>query len=344
MNSVSNKKICVYILAGGKGTRLWPFSTPETPKPFVDLGPVGRLFDATVRRAMTLSPEVVCAIAEKGLKVHCSASGASFLEEPEPKNTAPAVAIACADACRRRGEEAVVVILPADHWIPEGPDFSDTVHRLVSVCLGEKSLGVMGINPTGPETGYGYIEAGPAAGEGFRVKRFVEKPKKEDAEKMLTAGGFSWNSGMFVFPAQILKDELLRHCPGVWDAAEGWVNSGDASPYRSLKGISIDYALMEKSERVCLVPASFMWSDVGSFSSLYSLLQKDADGNACWGPGRVEACKGCLVVTRRRETLVRCLSGQAFVETAAGTLMTPLAESEGIRSGVEAILSGSDPK
>jgi mannose-1-phosphate guanylyltransferase / mannose-6-phosphate isomerase len=337
--SVNKEKIGVSIIAGGKGTRLWPLSTPAHPKPFVELGAFGSLYGATVQRAAAIGPGALMVLAEAALRPHCPADGAAFVEEPEPRNTAPAVALAGVRTLQALGEDAVAVVLPADHYIPDAPAFAETVLSLAGLCLETGSLGVMGIRPTGPETGYGYLEAGDPVGSGFHLRRFVEKPEREDAQRMLEAGNYSWNSGMFVFPVAILEREIKAHCPGMWEAAEAWVDRGDGDAYRAQPSISVDYALMEKTSKVVMVPASFRWSDVGGFKSLHELLPKDGFGNAGWGPGRVEGCTGCLVITRRPETLVRALDGTAYVETEAGTLVTPLDQAEGIRSGVEAILA-----
>jgi mannose-1-phosphate guanylyltransferase len=283
----------------------------------------------------------VVTIAEASLRSHCFGEGATFAEEPEARNTAPAVALAGVHAARALGRDAVVVVLPADHHVPDEPAFARTLLCLVDLCLKEESLGVMGIRPSGPETGYGYLESGEALPGGFRLARFVEKPGREAAQKMLDAGTFSWNSGMFVFPVAILEREMKILCPGMWEAAEAWVDRGEAAAYRSLESISVDYALMEKTSRVVMVPASFAWSDVGGFRSLHALLPKDDARNAGWGPGRSESCEGCLIITCKQETLVRALKDTAYVETDAGTLVTPLAEAEGIRAGVEAILAGA---
>lgn len=341
MNSVNSLQICIAIIAGGKGTRLWPLSTPAHPKPFVQLGAFGSLYGSTVNRARAVHPGALVAIAEASLRTFCAGEGIVFAEEPEAKNTAPAVALAGVQAVRALGRDAVVVVLPADHHIPDGPLFAETVRTLADLCQEEGSLGVMGIRPTGPETGYGYLEAGEAIRGGYRLARFVEKPDRATAQKMLDAGNFSWNSGMFVFPAALLEREMKVHCPGMWEAAEAWAHRGDAGPYRALPSISVDYALMEKTSRVVMVPAAFEWSDVGGFRSLHALLPKDGAGNAGWGPGRSEDCEGCLVITRKPETLVRALKDTAYVETDAGTLVTPLSEAEGIRAGVESILAGA---
>ena len=175
-------------------------------------------------------------------------------------------------------------------------------------------------------------------GEGFRVARFIEKPDKAKAEALLVQGNVAWNSGMFLYPLTVLRAEMALHTPGLWEAAEAWLGTKDGAPYLAAKSISVDYALMEKSSRVVLVPGRFAWSDVGTFQALHEFLPKDAAGNAGWGPGRIEGCSGCLVVTHSPRTLVRDLKGMAVVDTPDGLLTTPLQGSDGIRSGVEAIL------
>ena len=308
------------------------------PKPFVPLGAAGTLYDATLARAKALGGEVVT-VASEALKPLCEASCARVLVEPAKRNTAAAIALAACDAISRHSEEAILVVLPSDHAI-EG-DFRATVESLAGLCVGEKALGVMGIEPTGPETGYGYLEAGDAVEDGFRLKRFVEKPSREKAEAMLQSGRYAWNSGMFVFPLGVLKEEMKRHCPHIWSAAESFVERNDASAFNALGSISIDYALMEKAGKVVMMRARFSWSDVGNFASLYAVLPKDSGGNAGWGPGRAESCRNSLLITRRKETLLLGLDGMAFVETEAGTLVTPLSKSEQIREGVEAITGKS---
>lgn len=337
MNSGNSVKFVCAVLAGGAGTRLWPLSVPSCPKPFVSLGARGTLYAATLARAAALQAGV-STVASGALQSHCEAPGVSFLEEPAARNTAAAVALAAADAAARYGEGAVLVVLPSDHWI-EG-DFAGTVRALAALCLAEGALGVMGIEPTGPETGYGYLEAGEAVGLGFRLARFTEKPNRETAEAMLATGRYTWNSGMFVYPVAVLREVFSTCSPGVWEAAEAWLQQRNPTPYLSLPSISVDYAVMEKAPKVVGMRARFSWSDVGNFASIHQMLEKDAHGNSGWGPGRVEACENCLVVTRRRETLVRGLKDTAFIETEAGLLVTPLSRSEEIRSGVEAILRG----
>jgi mannose-1-phosphate guanylyltransferase/mannose-6-phosphate isomerase len=341
MNNGNSVKLFVAILAGGSGTRLWPLSPPACPKPFVPLGPLGSLYGGTVARAQALGAERVFTVGSGALKHHCEMTGVEFLEEPGARNTAPAIALAGARAWREAGGEGLLLVLPADHHIPEVEPFAQTLERLARVALAENALGVMGMSPTGPEVSYGYIEQGPPVGEGFRVARFIEKPDKAKAEALLLQGNVAWNSGMFLYPLEVLREEMALHAPGLWEAADAWLDAKDSAPYLGARSISVDYALMEKSSRVVLVPGRFAWSDVGTFQALHEFLPKDAEGNAGWGPGRIEGCSGCLVVTHSPRTLVRGLNGMAVIDTADGLLTTPLQGSDGIRSGVEAVLRHS---
>lgn len=341
MNNGNIGKIYVAILVGGSGTRLWPLSTPACPKPFVPLGPLGSLYGGTVERAKALGAARVFAVGGASVARLCHAPGVEFLEEPGARNTAPAVALAGARAWKESAGEGLLLVLPADHHIPDLEPFTATVRQLARAAVSAEALGVMGMAPTGPEVSYGYIEQGSPAGEGFGVARFIEKPTRAKAEALLAQGNVYWNSGMFLYPLRVLREELAAHAPGLWEASEAWLEWAEPDPYLAAEKISVDYALMEKSSRVVMVPGRFAWSDVGTFSALYEFLPKDAAGNAGWGPGRVEDCQGCLVVTRTPRALVRGLSGMAVIETDGGLLVTELCGSEGIRAGVEEILRGT---
>jgi mannose-1-phosphate guanylyltransferase len=327
------------ILVGGAGTRLWPLSTARCPKPFVPLGELGTLFAGTVSRARALGARAVASVGAPHFLPWCTGdSGASFLAEPLARNTGPAVALAGAWAFKESKGEGCLFVLPSDHLIEEVEAFRTVALELAQACMSQSRLGVLGIRPTGPETGYGYLLQGEAAGPAYLVERFIEKPGRARAEELLREGRCAWNSGMFCLPLAALREEMAVHCPGYWEAAEAWLHRGDPVPYQALPSLSLDYALMEKTTRILMVPAGFRWSDLGTFRSLHQALAQDDRGNAGWGPGRVEECTGCLIITRRPQTLVRGLSGMAVVETDEGLVVTPLSESEGIRSGVEAIL------
>jgi len=334
-NSGVTFSLVAAILAGGSGTRLWPLSTPARPKPFVRLGPLGSLYGSTVRRARRLGARTVHAVGAEPLRRLCRAPGVSFLPEPAPRNTGPAVALAAVQAWKEAGPGALLLVLPADHRIGDEGAFARAVLQLADLCRREQVLGVMVVEPEGPSTAYGYVVPGQRLGDGFRVLHFVEKPSREKAEGLLREGA-GWNSGMFLLPVGLLREEMGRHCPGFWEAAEAWVERGEAKPYLGLPSISVDYALMERTACAAGIPARFPWSDVGTFSALHALLPRDAEGNAGWGPVRREECQGCLLISHR-PALFRGLRDVAVVQGPAGSLAVPLAEAAEIRSGVEAL-------
>lgn len=340
-NNVNSVKIGVAILAGGAGTRLWPLSNPALPKPFVPLGELGTLYDEAVKRAFALSPDIVMTVASEQILPFCERAGVELLREPAAKNTAPAVALAGAKLKEILGEKSLLIVLPADHSIPEFEKFKERFLALARLAVNNNGFGLLGINPTYPATGYGYIELGENVNDGFKVKSFREKPDKETAGKMVESGRFLWNSGMFAFPVKLLESEMKIHATGYFEAAESYVKKGGEESYKSLKSESIDYALMEKTKSVHVVRTDFRWSDVGNYLSLYEMLPKDCNGNAFLGEALVQECKNCLIISERKEFLARNLEGMVVVSNRAGVLAAPLKSSEEIKKGVEEILAGN---
>lgn len=338
-NSVNNVKIGVAILAGGSGTRLWPLSHPGMPKPFVPLGEMGSLYDEAVRRALALSPEVVFTVAAEKILPFCKRDGVELLREPCARNTAPAVALAGAYVRKKLGDDSVLIVLPADHSIPETGKFRERLLALASLAKKNGGFGLIGIRPTYPATGYGYIEMGEQSGEGYRVKSFREKPDSETAGRMIESGRFLWNSGMFAFPVDVLEKEMKHHSPAFVEAAECYIETGKEKPYFDLKPDSIDYALMEKTKAVYVVKSDFKWSDVGNFKSLWELLPKDGNGNAVLGGAAVENCRNCLIITDRKETIVREVEGMTVIDLRSGSLSTPIEKSEAIKKAVETLMA-----
>ncbi len=337
-NSVNNVKCVVAILAGGSGTRLWPLSNPEVPKPFIQLGTIGSLYDEAVRRAFSLSPEMVLTVASEKLLPFCKRENVDLLKEPCAKNTAPAVALAAVYAKKKVGEECVLIVLPADHSIPETEKFSERFLTLAKLSRNKNGFGLMGIKPTYPATGYGYIEVGEEIEKGFKVKSFREKPDYQTAETMVKSGNFLWNSGMFAFPVDVLLKEMDILCPDYLRAAEKCVLENNDEPFKNLKPDSIDYAVMEKARNVYVLKADFKWSDVGNFKSLYEILPKDEQGNAIIGDAKIENCTNSLIISDKKEAIVREINSMVFVTLKEGSLCTPLDKSEGIKKLVEEIL------
>ena len=283
------------ILSGGSGSRLWPLSRQNQPKQFLTLVGERSLFQETLRRAAGLpdaqAPVTVCAEDHRfmvGEQLHeIGLQSGGILLEPVARNTAPAIAIAALHLAAR-DPDALMLVLPADHLIEDEAAFRAAVTR--ALALAEKGwLVTFGIEPDAPETGYGYIARGDALDDaGYRVARFVEKPDLATAQAYVASGDYAWNSGMFLFSAQRFLEELATHAPAMLAAAKAAYGSAkldldfvrvDRDAFAASPNDSIDYAVMEKTDRAAVVPVSCGWSDIGSWSSLWAATSRDEDGN-----------------------------------------------------------------
>ncbi|MES1021504.1 mannose-1-phosphate guanylyltransferase [Gloeocapsa sp. BRSZ] len=273
------------ILAGGKGERFWPLSRKHRPKQFLSLDGSGKsLLQATADRLLPLagswenlwvvtSTQLAQGVQEQLPDLHAQ----NLLAEPEGRDTAPAVAWSTLEVAKRYGEDAIVGFFPADPWIDNQVSFQKTLCAATLLAASENAIATLGVKPTYPATGYGYIEQGDLAGSFgglpvYRVNRFTEKPDRETAESFLVTNRFSWNSGMFVFRAGVVLDELRTHAPEMMQVLE----TQGVSAYANLPKISIDYALMEKTQIAYVLPVDFGWDDLGDWNAIDRLLKKDA--------------------------------------------------------------------
>ncbi|MBT9371833.1 mannose-1-phosphate guanylyltransferase/mannose-6-phosphate isomerase [Rhizobium sp. CSW-27] len=310
-----SQKIIPVIMAGGKGTRLWPLSRSSAPKQFIQVAGDRTLFQATLLRVADRTvyeaPVVITnqdfrfLVAEQARDIGMSLSG--ILLEPVARNTAPAVAAACAYLGERFGDDALLQLLASDHEIDAGDAYMEAIRIARDTALADRIV-TFGIAPTEPATGYGYIELGDLLPTGARaLRRFVEKPPLEKAEAMLAAGGFSWNSGIFMCRVGLLVSELKRFAPAVLDAAVAAVEKAhrdldfvrlDPESFGGSPDISIDYAVMEKTENAAVVPSAFAWSDLGSWDAVWKLGAKDEAGNVVLGNATLINAENSLVVSR----------------------------------------------
>jgi mannose-1-phosphate guanylyltransferase len=285
-------KITPVILSGGAGTRLWPMSREDRPKQFLPLTADQTMFELTLARVADparYDPPIIVSGAGHAALVDTQLGhpAAAIILEPCARNTAPAIALAALAA-----PDAILLIMPSDHVIADVPAFEAAIAAALPL-MREGWFVTFGIAPTGPETGYGYIAVGEALGDGVhKVARFVEKPDRANAEAMIAGGDHVWNGGIFLFRADMYLGALAVHAPDMLAAAQaamaGAVRAGsqirpNAEAFAACPSDSIDYAVMEKSDRVAVVPVSMGWSDIGSWDALHDFGQKDESGNVIGG-------------------------------------------------------------
>jgi len=272
------------ILAGGKGERFWPLSRNHRPKQFLCLDGSGKsLLQATANRLLPLSNGwgglwvVTSAMLAQGVAQQLpQMPQENILAEPEGRDTAPAVAWTAIETARRYGQDAVVGFFPADHWIREPEIFQKTLEAAVELATKQEAIVTLGVKPFFPSTGYGYIEQGKNVGnfggyEAYQVAQFTEKPNQEKAEEFLATGRFSWNGGIFVFRTGVMLAELGKYAPTMMSVLEAMGAEG----YSQLEKKSIDYAVMEKTEKAFVLPVAFGWDDLGDWNALERLVKGD---------------------------------------------------------------------
>ncbi len=337
------------ILSGGAGTRLWPLSREMAPKSFMPLPDGETLLGKTAARALAL-PGIgdLVTVTNRDLYFHTRDVYASlpdprdksFLLEPFGRNTAPAVALAALHVQARHGDDAVLLVLPADHLIRDQAAFASAVARAVSLA-GDGMLATFGITPTHPETGFGYLECGDALGSSaaampaYRVRRFVEKPPVEDARLYVARGNYVWNSGIFCFKAGGILEAFARHAPALLAAVRPIAETLgekrgtpmleiDPERFAKVPDISIDYAVMEPAAvtgTVAVVRGTFDWSDIGSWQAVSDLTPPDADGNHGLGERVSVATRGTFVHSEDRVVATVGVENLVIVDTPDAVLV-----------------------
>ena len=329
------------ILAGGSGTRFWPLSRAKKPKQFLPLVTDRTLIAETFVRVEPLCSSertwVVCG------KDHVAGvrealpdlQDEHLLVEPAARNTAPAIGLACVHALRE-DPDATLMILPSDHHIAR-PEAFRTALSTAAQASQNGDLLTLGVQPTRPETGYGYLRRGAEKRPGvFAVDAFVEKPDAATAQRYLQDPAYSWNAGIFVFRADAMLEALRRHLPKVH---EGLTRGRD---FATLQSISIDYGVMEPesqtTHRIALVPGDFGWSDVGSFAALPEVRALDARGNAVSGDAVAIDCEDCVVLSEgKRLVAVVGLRGLCVVDAGDALLVVPRDRAQDVRAVVDAL-------
>ncbi|MDE2182510.1 MAG: mannose-1-phosphate guanylyltransferase/mannose-6-phosphate isomerase [Alphaproteobacteria bacterium] len=340
------------ILSGGSGTRLWPLSRSSLPKQLLALHGASTMIQETVQRAQlpgTAPPILLCnddhrfLVAEQMHDIGVTPS--AIVLEPQGRNTAPAAAVAALVAAEQE-PGSLVLLLPSDHVVTNLEAF----RRSVEIATHAAELGsvvTFGMTPTKPETGYGYVQRGTAldgVAGAFKVARFVEKPNLETAAGYVAAGDYYWNGGMFMFRADVLLDEIGRHVPDILPPVKEAIAKAardldfvrlDAESFARAPNISIDYAVMERTDRAAIVPCSIGWSDVGSWSSLWEIREQDAAGNVLHGDVIAHDTKDTFAHSEKTLTALVGVEDLIVVTTKDAVLVADKARAQDVKAIVD---------
>jgi mannose-1-phosphate guanylyltransferase len=354
--------IYAVVMAGGSGTRFWPKSTRSLPKQFLNLFGEKTMIQETVARlnsyippenVMVVTNNEYVSIVEKQLP---KTKRDYIVGEPVARNTAPCVAAAAA-LLYKENPDSVMIVLPADHQIGNPKEFLRVLNAAVKTATSEESLVTIGIQPNKPETGYGYIRYEKNSGFEYEnrkiypVMNFTEKPDREKAESFLESGDYLWNSGMFIWKTATILKAFQEYLPAVYEETEKLIASDAREEdlnrfYNACPSISIDYGIMEKAEKVHVVPGEFDWNDVGSWTAVHELSDKDIAGNATGNTA--------VSLQNSNSNLVQSNSGKlialvgvdniAVVETENAILVVNLDKAQGVKDVVEDLKSDPEKK
>lgn len=342
------------VMAGGIGSRFWPRSREKTPKQLLNIFGTDSVIQSTIKRIKTTIPAenifIVTNILQKDLMMEQlpDVPAANFLVEPFGRNTAACIGLAGL-FIKKIDPEAVTVVLPADHLIYDEDYFHKNLQQAVEFAYNKKTLVTIGIPPTRPETGYGYIQVkeGEVSDNVFAVNSFAEKPNYATAVKFLESGDFVWNSGMFIWRNDTFFEELKMYMPDLDYSLQKIAEKIGTEEYDStlteiyaqIKSISIDYGIMEKSQRVYLVKSQFRWSDVGSWEEVYQLSQKDANNNSFDGDVYSENSRDCYVYAPDKFTALIGVDNTIVIDTKDALLICRRDLSQNVKKVVDYLKS-----
>jgi len=345
MSAGAQSRVVPVILSGGAGTRLWPLSRRARPKQMLDLAGQGPMLAQTAERVTDpelFAAPLVVAGKDQAAGIAAVLPKAEMILEPAAKNTAPAIAL----AALAMDKDDVMLVLPSDHLVTEPERFREAVRRALPYAQ-DGWIVTFGMKPERAETGYGYIERGAALDEGIHhAVRFVEKPDAATAGRYAASGRYDWNGGIFLMRAGTYLAELRKHAPRIAKAARaamaGAQKKGrrlhpDAAAFAESPSESIDYAVMEKAEKIAVVPVAIGWSDVGSWEALLDRLERDSSGNALKGDVLEMGTKNCLIRSEGPLVAAIGIEDLVVIATADAVLIVPRALSQKVKDVVETL-------
>lgn len=361
-NPAANSPMIPVILSGGAGTRLWPVSRRAHPKPFMQLADGQSLAEKTWKRAQAIAGNApILTVTSRDYyfytrdlynKLQNNNNQARFLLEPLGRNTAPAIGLAALYIRENLGEDACLMVMPADHLIQDQRNFEASVQE--ARHLAEQGyLVTFGIHPTHAETGYGYIKQGEALSMSgsHRIEAFVEKPNAETALAYLESGNYRWNSGMFCFQAGTILTALGQHSPQVYDSIQQVWKAMDtrespleipAALFKECPSISIDYAVMERADNTAVVSSDFGWSDIGSWKAISELYASDASGNRVSGRAVMVGSRNCFVQSGQRLVAAVGVEDLVVVDTGDAVLVAHRDHAQDVKEVVSQLTDLED--
>ncbi len=341
-------KVIPIILAGGVGTRLWPLSRETFPKQFLRLISQNSLLQDTVLRVQSLADiqqsVIVCNVDHYSMShdhlKEINASGFQFLLEPFGKNTAPAIACAAQYIIENIEDDSILLVLPSDHYIADQELFYEAVCRAKTIAK-QGFLVTFGVVPSSPETGYGYIQAGEQISiDTYKVNQFIGKPQLESAKQFIEEGNFYWNSGMFMFRPQVYLEELKKASPDIYYAAMQAVEKGEkkddylslnSEMFASCPSNSIDYAVMETTDKAVVIPLASSWNDLGCWAAVAKSNICDRENNVTRGDVLIKDSKNCFISSEGQMVAVLGLKDQVVVTTADVILVADKSYSQDVK-------------
>jgi mannose-1-phosphate guanylyltransferase len=342
------------VMAGGRGERFWPLSTGETPKPFLPILGEKSMLQMTVERITPLIPlpRILVVVGKEHLKVAQEQlpelPEENFLVEPVGKDTAPCIGFASLHV-EKRDPDAVMVVMPSDHHIPDHDIYVQSLSAAIQLLATRNALITLGIKPTRPETGYGYIKAQGQADRFnnipfLKVEKFIEKPDLKLAKTYVTQKDYYWNSGIFVWRNRTIQDLFKKYLPAIWTGMSRIREKlGDnkviTEEFRQFPRISLDYGILEKAEGILVIPAEFRWDDVGTWAALERVYQLDEYGNAVIGRHRGIDTRNCVIHAQDHLITTIGISHLVIVQTDGKLLICPKERCQDVKELVQLLSS-----